>query len=220
MNLFPEIISAFIFQNMHLEILNREQADLLPFIKKYLKQYYLVGGTAIALHIGHRRSIDFDLFTEGKVAFLTLKKQVSASGFQASIINQRTDQIHFILNNVKLTFFQFPFLVPASTFHEKYFRIPDLPTLAAMKAFALGGRGKWKDYVDLYYLIKYHIGAKEICDKAKELFTDVFNPALFYKQLCYFDDISFEEQVEFMPGFEVSEEEVKAFLTDAALTGF
>ena len=96
-----------------------------------------------------------------------------------------------------------------------------------MKAFAFGGRGKClpagqagKDYVDLYYIIKYHLTTKEISDRAKELFKDVFNPALFYKQLCYFNDISFEEQIEFMPGFEVGEEKVKAFLTDVALTSF
>lgn len=73
---------------MHLEILNREQAELLPFLKKYKKQYYLVEGTAIALHIGHRKSIDFDLFTEGKVCTQTLKKQVAAPGFPYSVIHQ------------------------------------------------------------------------------------------------------------------------------------
>ena len=205
---------------MHLEILSREQADLLPFIKKYIKQYYLVGGTAIALHIGHRRSIDFDLFTEGKVNTNSLRKQVLSSGFPSDVIHQDVDQIHFNINKVKLTFYKYPFTIPANIFHEVYFRIPDLPSLAAMKAFALGGRGKWKDYVDLYFIIKNHFSVQEISAKAKALFTDVFNPILFNKQLCYFNDISFEEQVEFMPGFEVSEEEVKAFLTDAALTGF
>ena len=205
---------------MHLEILSREQADLLPFIKKYIKQYYLVGGTAIALHIGHRRSIDFDLFTEGKVNTNSLRKQVLSSGFPSDVIHQDVDQIHFNINKVKLTFYKYPFTIPANIFHEVYFRIPDLPSLAAMKAFALGGRGKWKDYVDLYFIIKNHFSVQEISAKAKALFTDVFNPILFNKQLCYFKDISFEEQVEFMPGFEVSEEEVKAFLTDAALTGF
>ena len=205
---------------MHLEILNKEQLDLLPFIKKYMKSYYLVGGTAIALYIGHRRSIDYDLFTEDGVNVLSIKKQVAVSGFSSNVIVQKADQVHFTINSVKLTFFQFPFFVPANDYYEKYFRIPDLLSLAAMKAFALGGRGKWKDYVDLYFIVKNHFSIKEICNKAKELFTDVFNPVLFCKQLCYFDDISFEEQVEFMPGFEVSENEVKEFLVDAALTGF
>ena len=71
--------------------------------------------------------------------------------------------------------------------------MPDLLTLAAMKAFALGGRGKWKDYVDLYFILKDHYSAREICGKAKALFADVFNPLLFKKQLSYFDDISYSE---------------------------
>ena len=205
---------------MHVEILSGEQVDLLGFIKKYAKQYYLVGGTAIAMHLGHRKSIDFDLFTDRDVSTLAIQKKVFASRFESRLIVKKKDQIHFLMNGVKVTFFQFPFEVPASLYYEKYFRMPDLVTLAAMKAFALGGRGKWKDYVDLYYMIKHHFTTQAICDKAKELFKDVFNPALFHKQLCYFSDISFEEQIEFMPGFEVSEEEVKTFLTEAALTGF
>lgn len=220
MNQFQGITSAFILINMHLEILNKEQYDLLPFIKKYTKHYYLVGGTAIALHIGHRRSIDFDLFTAKEINSINIKKQVAISGFSSNVILQRTDQVHFTINKVKLTFFQFPFSITAENYHQNYFRIPDLLTLAAMKAFALGGRGKWKDYVDLYFILKYHFTIAQICDKATTLFTGVFSASLFCKQLCFFDDISFEEQVEFMPGFEVSEKEVKEFLTDAALTGF
>jgi hypothetical protein len=205
---------------MHLEILSPEQLDLLGFIKKYSKPYYLVGGTAIALHIGHRKSVDFDLFTIGKVNGLSIKKHVAASGFKSNVIHQGDNQIHFLIHGVKLTFFQFPWALPAEVYHKKFFRVPDLLTLAAMKAFALGGRGKWKDYVDLFFLIKSHFSVKDISDRAKELFGDGFNPVLFYKQLSYFGDIRFEEQVDYMPGFEVREEEVKQFLTEAALTGF
>ncbi|MDO8952122.1 MAG: hypothetical protein Q7U86_05815 [Draconibacterium sp.] len=47
---------------MHREILSNEQVNLLSIVKQFKREYYLVGGTAIALQIGHRRSIDFDLF--------------------------------------------------------------------------------------------------------------------------------------------------------------
>lgn len=49
---------------MHREILSENQIRLLPLIKTYSADFGLVGGTAIALHLGHRRSIDFDLFTD------------------------------------------------------------------------------------------------------------------------------------------------------------
>lgn len=50
-------------QKVYLNILSQNQKDLLPLIKQYQSDYYLVGGTAIALLLGHRESIDFDLFT-------------------------------------------------------------------------------------------------------------------------------------------------------------
>ena len=50
---------------MHKEILSEEQSRLLPLIQVFNKEFVLVGGTAVALHIGHRKSIDFDLFKTG-----------------------------------------------------------------------------------------------------------------------------------------------------------
>jgi hypothetical protein len=205
---------------MHLDILEEKQLELLPFLKKYKKNYYMVGGTAISLFIGHRRSIDFDMFTKGKVNSTYIKKQVIDSGFSSNVLHALSDQIHFIVNGVKLTFFEYPFTILANEDVNGIFKMPDLLTLAAMKAFALGGRGKWKDYVDLYFIIKDFYTPKEISLKAAELFTEVFNPTLFRKQLSYFGDINYSEQVEYMPGFEVPEAEIKAFLVDAALTDF
>ena len=205
---------------MNDEILSSKQIELLSFIKKYKKKYFLVGGTAIAFHIGHRTSIDFDLFTFEKINSTSIKKQVSEAGFKSTVIISLPDQIHFIINEVKITFFEFPFEITSDNQYKDYFIMPDLLTLAAMKAFALGGSGKWKDYVDLYFILKNNYSVKDISSKAKALFKDVFNPVLFKKQLSYFDDISYTEQVEYMPGFEVPDDNIKAFLIDAALTGF
>ena len=49
--------------------------------------------------------------------------------------------------------------------------MPDLLTLAAMKAYALGGRAKWKDYVDLYILLRDHFSLAQISEKSKDLFS-------------------------------------------------
>ena len=220
MTKFQEIITPYYLINMHVDILNNEQKALLPFLTNYYKNYYLVGGTAIALHLGHRASVDFDLFTLKKINSTLVKKNVATSGFQSQVIAQLTDQIHFIINDVKLTFFQFPYDINAEIKYNNNFRIPDLLTLGAMKAFALGGRGKWKDYVDLYFILKQNLTTQEISFKAKELFTDSFNPLLFLKQLSYFKDINYEEQVEYMPGFEIDNNTIKEFLTETSLKGF
>jgi hypothetical protein len=98
--------------------------------------------------------------------------------------------------------------------------IPDLLDLAAMKAYALGRRSKWKDYVDLYFILKDHYPVEIISGRAKELYKDLFSEKLFRGQLNYFVGINYDEQIEYMPGFDTSDEEIKAFLTDAGLTGF
>ncbi len=60
---------------MHLNILSDRQNELLSFVSSFRRNYYLVGGTAIALHIGHRRSIDYDLFTEKTINKSLIKKK-------------------------------------------------------------------------------------------------------------------------------------------------
>ena len=100
---------------MHTEILSEEQKKLLPLIKLFKKDYYLVGGTAIALHIGHRRSIDFDLFTKKKIQHSRIKKIISGSSPDTPhFLYESDDQIHVKINDVKITFFHFPFNIPAS----------------------------------------------------------------------------------------------------------
>ncbi len=61
---------------LHKEILTRKQAELLRVVKVFNKNFRLVGGTAIALHIGHRRSIDFDLFTNKSFRNSDLRKKI------------------------------------------------------------------------------------------------------------------------------------------------
>ena len=61
--------------------------------------------------------------------------------------------MNLLVNGVKITFFQYPFPIDTECSFENIFRLPSLLTLAAMKAYALGQRSKWKDYVDLYFSI-------------------------------------------------------------------
>jgi hypothetical protein len=207
---------------MHLEILSLEQKELLSLISHFKRKYYLVGGTAIALHIGHRMSIDFDLFCEKSFNPVdVLRKLDSTTKHKYRLIYRDSNQLHLFMNTVKLTFFHFNFPIQPSNKFIPEIKMPDLLTLGAMKAFALGGRNKWKDYVDLYFILKDHFSFDQIATKAEELFFEsYFNRKLFKGQLAYFADIDYSEEVEFLPGFEVSEEEVKSFLIDIATQPF
>jgi len=205
---------------MHRDILTAKQVELLPLIGEFSRDYYLVGGTAIALYLGHRRSIDFDLFTFGKVKKLSIKKIIDSYSWPVSdILFEDSEQIHLVIDGVKVTFFSYPHLIETQTVFEGTIRIPDLLTLAAMKAYALGGRAKWKDYVDLYFLLRDHFSLLQISEKSKELFRSFYNEKLFREQLCYFEDIDYSEKIDFIDPL-VSDDKIKQFLTDVAITPF
>ena len=198
---------------MHKEVLNERQLELLPVMSQFRREYYLVGGTAIALYIGHRRSIDFDLF---KLSGINHKKnldKLSASGFGLTVTRRVMEQMNLIVNDVKVTFFQYPFAVEPTNRFETYFRMPSLLQLAAMKAYALGRRSKWKDYVDLYFLLSEHFGLTDISTCATELFGELYSEKMFRSQLCYFDDIDYTEQVDYIMPNPPTDKDIKEALT-------
>jgi len=202
---------------MQLEILTNQQRELLPFIASFRRSFYLVGGTAIALHIGHRRSVDFDLFTYKKINRSPIKQKIFELPYRKQIIFDDIDQVHFLINDVKVTFFYYPYPVEHHEMLNRVISMPSLLSLSAMKAFALGRRAKWKDYVDLYFLLKEHFSIKEIATQAERIFGQLFSEKLFREQLAFHKDIDYSEPVEYMPGFNVSEQDVKDFLIDKSL---
>jgi len=203
---------------MHYEILTNKQNELLPFVSGFKRSFYLVGGTAIALHIGHRRSIDFDLFTSKTLKKSFIKRKVFEQSYNKQTIFDDIDQLHFLINEVKTTFFYFPYPVIHKEMLGKIISLPSLLTLSAMKAFALGRRAKWKDYVDLYFIIKDYYSIKEISNEAKNIFGELFSEKLFCEQLAFHEDIDYTESVEFMDGFSVYEDDLKCFLIDKSLS--
>lgn len=104
----------------------------------------------------------------------------------------------------------------ASLDFDRIIKIPDLLSLAAMKAYALGRRSKWKDYVDLYFILKDYYNVGQITLKAISIFGDMFSEKLFRSQLSYFDDIDFTEPIEFI-GDKISEETIKDFLIEKSI---
>lgn len=196
---------------MHNEILTKHQEDLLPLIKLFKREFYLAGGTAIGLHIGHRRSVDFDLFKHGPLRHRSNIAKITESQYDYKITRRVSEQMDLVLNNVKLTFFQYPYEIPVACSFQGIIKLPDLPELAAMKAFALSRRSKWKDYVDLYFILKNHLSISDVTSSANQLFGQMFSEKLFRAQLCYFEDIDYSEQVEFI-GAPIAETEIREFL--------
>lgn len=201
---------------LHKEILNQSQIDLLPLISEFKREYYLVGGTAIALYLGHRRSIDYDLFKFSSINHKKNIDKINKFGFEIKITRNVSEQMNLMINDVKITFFQYPFEIKALTTLEKYIKLPSLLDLAAMKAYALGRRSKWKDYVDLYFLIKNKFSIEEISKRAEELFGQLFSDKLFRAQLSYFKDVDYTEEVDYLVKAPTNKE-IKDFLINASI---
>jgi len=200
---------------MHYQILNKKQAEVLANLKSFKKDFYLAGGTSIALHIGHRKSIDLDFFSEKDFDNLSIYKKLKKIGDISSVLIDNESEYTLIVSSVKLTFLNYPFPVK-NTIEEENFKTVDLLSLAALKAYALGRRAKWKDYVDLYFIFQEH-SLNEVVLKTKEIFKSAFNEKNFYQQLSYFKDIDYSEEVDYMKGFEKNEEEIKKYLTKISL---
>ena len=200
---------------MHQEILNDNQKDILPFLAGF-NDFGLVGGTAIALHIGHRSSIDFDLFSNKEFDNNDIRKEILKNGqkIEHVFVNQK-DEYTVLINGVKATFLFYPFKISFSVDFNGI-KTADLLTLSALKAYALGRRAKWKDYVDIYFILKQYT-IQNIIDKAKEIFGDDFNEKIFRSQLSYFDDIDYSEKVEYIKKEEVSNENIKNNLKEKSL---
>lgn len=202
---------------MHKEILTKEQAEILPLIKKFAKDFGLVGGTAIAYHIGHRQSIDFDLFSVKPFGNLSISKKILEDAVIDKVFINKLGEYTFLTKGVKITFFHYPYRIEFKENLDNIIKMADLLTLSAMKAYALGMRAKWKDYIDLYFIMKDFYSIEQIIKEARRIFGDEFNEKIFRVQLAYFKDIDYTEKVIYMKGYEVDDDVIKKELLEFSL---
>jgi hypothetical protein len=199
---------------MHNEILSEKQVNYLKFLKNFSGDFGLVGGTAIALQIGHRQSIDFDLVSLKEIKTLSIRKKILEFGKIDMVLVDNQDEYTLIVDGVKFTFFNYPFPIKFSEDLGGIISMPDIVTLSAMKAYALGRRAKWKDYVDLYFIAEKLGSIDPIIKKAQEVFSLEFDEKNFRVQLAYFDDIDYSEKVIFSQGFEIEDKEIQKKLLE------
>jgi len=203
---------------MHKEVLTRKQAEFLLLLELFSKNFGLVGGTAIALYIGHRRSIDFDLFTNEEFKNEDILNRISRSFKIDMVVVNSPEELTIIIKGARFTFFRYLHKIDFPKKFDNMVKLPDLLTLAAMKAFTLGMRAKWKDYIDLYFILKNHYRIDQIIKKAQKIFGNEFNEKLFRSQLAYFKDIDYQEKIIYLKGYETDDKTIKKELIDFSLS--
>lgn len=175
---------------MHLEVLGDKEKAVFKTLTRF-SDFYLAGGTALALQMGHRISIDFDLFSPDEISKgeLPRVKRVFAPSPLVVSVNNR-DELTVFMDNIKITFLRYPFPVVLGLVEYDGVKLLSGKELTATKAYTIGRRGSFKDYVDLYFAIIDGIATLlEIIELAEKKYGSDFNTRLFLEQLIYLEDI-------------------------------
>ncbi len=179
---------------MHENALTKKTAELFPKLRSFSK-FYLVGGTALALQIGHRLSVDLDLFSAEELPhnLLSRLKRLFCDS-KVVLTYGAPEQMNILIDNVMVTFFHYEYPVIDTLTKWRGIPISSVREIAAMKAFAIGKRLSYKDYVDWYFLLKEElVTLKEVIQYAKKKFGRDFNDRLFLGQLVYMEDIPLQK---------------------------
>lgn len=188
---------------MHVEVLTPRMAALAPRLCKALAgvPFVLAGGTALALQLGHRISVDFDWFCPVGQLPHDLVERLGPLDPALQVIQDRRDTFECLIDGVKCSFFELTprFAEAAETLHG----LPLAPVLdiAAMKLIAISQRGSRKDFYDLHEVLqRFPFG--QITNRLTEMYDPRrLNPIHLAKSLVYFDDAEREPEPQLLiPG--------------------
>lgn len=199
---------------LHLSTVDAHTLELLRSLQRLpeLADTHLVGGTSLALQLGHRRSIDIDLFGHIETDHQLLPDTICTMGNVT--LRYSTSNIHaFTIDNVMVDIVNYSYPWLNAPIIEDGIRLASIEDIAAMKVTAIVGRGTKKDFVDMAFLLD-RMSLSDILQCYQRKFSD---GSLFMalKSLLYFDD------AEPMPMPQMlipkSWEEVKGTITNAVL---
>lgn len=181
--------------------------------KPFLNNFYLAGGTALALQIGHRLSIDLDFFTANFPNRETILADLKE--FSPTISQEAQGTLEVIINDVKTSFFEYkyPLLNPLANYNN--ITLASEMDILCMKLTAISSRGAKKDFMDLYFgLLKYDFN--NIWDNFEKKYQGVNYQMLhILKSLTFFDDADLDPEP--MLTQKVSWGEVKNIITQKIL---
>ncbi len=185
---------------------------LLPGLK-FLKNsgFYLAGGTALALQIGHRISVDFDFYNQNKFNPTKIYQDFQAQKPSKILLgNTAEDTLFLEINDIAISLFtySYPLLKPLK--NSENLNIASLEDIAAMKLIAIIQRGVKRDFIDLYFLAQI-LGLEKIMSLTKKKYAG-FNKYLACQALVYFKDAQGEKAGEVELIKPLSWEKVKKYL--------
>ncbi|HVO75046.1 MAG TPA: nucleotidyl transferase AbiEii/AbiGii toxin family protein [Ignavibacteriaceae bacterium] len=196
---------------IYYESLDGSRFSLLKKLKMLGKNFYLAGGTGLALQLGHRISEDFDFFTHKKFDNINLFDRLKEllPEFILSIIQAEENTLTIMINNeVKSSFFKVGYENLLTLVTTEYVQIAQVKEIGVMKLLALT-RALYKDYVDLYFILQEY-PLEDLISLAKKKHPE-FQESIYLKCLLSYHDVE-KIPVVYMPGKEISPVEVFKFI--------
>ena len=197
---------------LYLEIFDPERKKVFQKLKDFDKNGFLAGGTALALHIGHRISVDFDFFTEKEFNQNYFIQKITGLplNFQSEKVEPGTVIGYLNKTKFSLFFYKYPVLAEAHKFLN--LSICDIKDIAPMKLAAISDRGVKRDFIDLYFIVaeKKLLTLQEVFNLYDQKFKILNqNKTHILKSLIYFDDADEQQMPQMLK--EVSWPKVKKF---------
>lgn len=201
---------------LFLESLDKNKLEVFYKLENFKNIGVLGGGTALALQIGHRISYDFDIFAFDKLDRYLWTKLRNVFGKTSSRLVDTEDQLNISTPaSVFITFFRDDYKSLFKPIKTDSIDLMDIKDIATNKAFTIGRRPKWRDYVDIYFIIKdKYLTLDEIVSLSKQKFKQGFSEKLFLEQLTYWTDIE-DYNIEFLNN-KVEPETIKKLLFSEA----
>ena len=154
------------------------------------RQWYLAGGTALALQAGHRQSVDLDFFTpKGEFRETALERALFNTGAWATSFRQE-GTLYGTFEGAKMSFIAYPFFQPSQErVCYKNICLLTPPDIAAMKIIAISQRGRKRDFIDLYWYCKNREALEDVVRRAVRQYPgQEHNSVHILKSIAYFAD--------------------------------
>lgn len=178
---------------LHFETIDPSTLELLIALQKIkgINKTRLVGGTSLALQIGHRISVDLDFFAYNlQEDLLSIIASIKNEGYTIEIRKQSSNILIAMIDNVKVDIVNYPYPWIDNEICEQHIRLASDKDIAAMKLSAITNRGSKKDFIDLYYLLKTY-SLEQILSFYSQKYNDG-SDFMVLKSLTYFDDAEIE----------------------------
>lgn len=203
---------------MFYNILDKKRLDILLLLGNFKDNFYLAGGTSLALQIGHRDSADFDFFSEEDINTKELFERLREIFKEHKLlkIQEEPNTLTILIDeSVKISFFTYKYKLIDKTITDENFTFASVADIGCMKLSAITGRASNKDYIDLYFILKF-FSLSELLEKAHEKYPQL-DSNLILKSLVYFEDIT-AEKMTFKNNNDIAFEEVKKRLKSEVKT--